>query len=134
MLYFSLEIDKLTIFLYISHVTKFFSPIYYVVYKNLFIAYGTLFAYQELKDSHPCAGLKKTSWNKIRSYKFIFIHLCFSDKVIMLCILSAAQSKCPIYLLVLIVICPSKYIVSKKESLLFQNLYHQYLQWYAEKL
>lgn len=61
MLYFSLEIDTLIIFLYISHVTKFFPPIHYVVYKNSLIAHGTLFAYQELKDSHPGAGLDKIS-------------------------------------------------------------------------
>lgn len=129
MLYFSLVIDRLTIFLYISHVTRFFSPIHYIVYKNSLIVYGTLFAYQEVKDNHIGAILNKPSWNKIISYKFISIILCLLNKVVILCILSGAQSKCPIYLLVFIVICPSKYFVGIKESLHFQNFYHQYLQW-----
>ena len=59
MLYFSLEIDRLTLFLHISHVTKFFSPIHYVVYKNLFIAYGTLFAYQEIERQSPLCWFKE---------------------------------------------------------------------------
>lgn len=129
MLYFSLETDRLTIFLCISHVTRFFSPVHYVVYKNSLIAYGTLFAYQEVKESHIGATFNKPSWNKIRCYKFIFIILCLLNRGVMLCILSGAQSKCPIYLLIFIVIYPSKYFVSKKESLNFQDFYHQYLQW-----
>ena len=129
MLYFSLETDRLTIFLCISHVTRFFSPVHYVVYTSSLIAYGTLFAYQEVKDSHIGATFNKPSWNKIRSYKFILIILCLLNKVVMLCILSGALSKCPICLLVFIVIYPSKYFVSKKESLHFQDFCHQYLQW-----
>lgn len=79
---------RLKIFLDIFHVTKFFPPMCYVVYKNLLIAFDILSTHQEVKGNHIAAGLNKMSWNKIRPYKFLFVLLCLLNKVVMLFILS----------------------------------------------